>query len=387
MTTGIQTFAGSDVIMLGNLTVLGAITGSVTVTGSSFTSIIDTSLTVNGFMYPILSGITPGLLTSTAAATNGQLLIGSTGSAPVAGTITGTANEIIVTNGAGTITLSTPQPINTTSSPTFSDITLTSVAANSFLLSGTGGLVSTTSAPTNGQLLVGSTGSAPVAATVTGTTNEIIVTNGPGTITLSTPQAINTTSSVTFANVTDSGLTPNAFMYPGAAGLLSTTAAATNGQVLIGSTGNPPVAATLTAGSAISISTAPGSISINNTGVTGLTAGSGIGLSGSVGSVTVSTLGQYFTHAVTTSSYNVSTTDTYVGINFAGAVTINLPAGSSVVQGKFYFFKDESGVSSVNNVTINANGADTIDGQSSIILALNYINITLMWNTNHWSII
>ena len=59
--------------------------------------------------------------------TNGQLLIGKTSNAPVANTLTGTANEVIVTNRAGTITLSTPQDIATRSSPTFVNITVNNI--------------------------------------------------------------------------------------------------------------------------------------------------------------------------------------------------------------------------------------------------------------------
>lgn len=61
-------------------------------------------LTANGFVYPTSSSA----ITSTAAATNGQILIGSTGSTPVAATITGTSGNVTVTNGAGTITLTAP---------------------------------------------------------------------------------------------------------------------------------------------------------------------------------------------------------------------------------------------------------------------------------------
>lgn len=57
--------------------------------------------------------------------TNGQILIGSTGAAPTSANLTGTSNRISVTNGAGSITLSTPQDIATTSSPTFTSETLT----------------------------------------------------------------------------------------------------------------------------------------------------------------------------------------------------------------------------------------------------------------------
>ena len=55
---------------------------------------------------------------------NGQILIGSTNNDPVAATISGTSNQVNVTNGNGTITLSTPQSIGTSSSPRFNNLTL-----------------------------------------------------------------------------------------------------------------------------------------------------------------------------------------------------------------------------------------------------------------------
>ena len=54
---------------------------------------------------------------------------------------------------------------------------------------------------TDGQLLIGnSSGSTLAKAGLTGTANQIIVTNGSGSITLSTPQAINTASNVQFGS-------------------------------------------------------------------------------------------------------------------------------------------------------------------------------------------
>ena len=75
------------------------------------------------------------------------------------------------------------------SDPTFSDViaatlTLSGLTANAFLYSGTAGLLTTTAAPTDGQLLIGDTGGAPVAATLTGTANQVSVTNAAGSITL-----------------------------------------------------------------------------------------------------------------------------------------------------------------------------------------------------------
>jgi hypothetical protein len=56
---------------------------------------------------------------------NGDLIIGDTGNPPQINTLTGTTNEIIITNGPGTITISTPQPIATVNGPTFVGLSLT----------------------------------------------------------------------------------------------------------------------------------------------------------------------------------------------------------------------------------------------------------------------
>ena len=75
--------------------------------------------------------------TGNGSYTDGQLLIGNTtGNTLTKSTLTGTANQVIVTNGGGSITLSTPQSIATTSSPTFAGLTLT--AALSVANGGTG---------------------------------------------------------------------------------------------------------------------------------------------------------------------------------------------------------------------------------------------------------
>ncbi len=64
-----------------------------------------------------------------------------------------------------------------------------------------------TSTPNSGELLIGN-GTGYTLANLTGAANRIIVTNGPGSITLSTPQDIATTSSPTFASLTLSNPLP-----------------------------------------------------------------------------------------------------------------------------------------------------------------------------------
>lgn len=79
-----------------------------------------------------------GVMSETAALTDGQLLIGSTGNAPQIAALTGTANQISITNGAGSVTLSTPQDISTTSDVNFKSITSTDATEASFILAKTG---------------------------------------------------------------------------------------------------------------------------------------------------------------------------------------------------------------------------------------------------------
>jgi hypothetical protein len=95
-----------------------------------------------------------------------------------------------------------------------------------------------------------------------GTSNQIAVSASTGGVTLSLP------STVSVTNLSVSSLTPNGFVYAGTGGALTSSAAATNGQILIGSTGSAPVLGSITAGTGINVATGPGSITIANTGVT-----------------------------------------------------------------------------------------------------------------------
>jgi len=89
-----------------------------------------------GSALPIGSGGT-GL---TGTPTNGQLLIGN-GSGYTLAALTGTANQITVTNGAGSITLSTPQDIATASTPQFARLGIGGAADATHKLFVTGGTV------------------------------------------------------------------------------------------------------------------------------------------------------------------------------------------------------------------------------------------------------
>ncbi len=151
-------------------------------------------------------------------------------------TITGTANQVLVDGSSGVpvtgdVTLSTPQDIATTSSPTFNALTLTTaltvpnggtgrqtLTAYTLLAGGTTstGAIQSVTAGSSGQILQ-SNGAAALptwvtlssigVTSITGTANQVLAnatsaTPQVGAVTLTTPQDIATTSSPTFNALT-----------------------------------------------------------------------------------------------------------------------------------------------------------------------------------------
>jgi hypothetical protein len=96
-----------------------------------------TSFTNGGAVYATsTSALTTGTLpvasggTGQTTFTNGQLLIGNTtGNTLSVATLTGTVNRITVTNGSGSITISAPQDIATTSNPQFGSLGIGTAAS------------------------------------------------------------------------------------------------------------------------------------------------------------------------------------------------------------------------------------------------------------------
>jgi hypothetical protein len=139
--TGFDNFLTSPTI---NITAAGAVTGATGVTSSG--TITFSGLTNNGPVYTTaggvlnsetrLSPVRGGTGVDGSSAANGSLLIGNSTGFSLS-TLTGTANQVIVTNGAGSITLSTPQDIATSSTPTFASQTLSSATNQLTLGNGT----------------------------------------------------------------------------------------------------------------------------------------------------------------------------------------------------------------------------------------------------------
>lgn len=157
------------------------------------------------------------------------------------------------------------------------------------------GAISWTAAGTDGQLVIAATGAAPAFASLISTSGFITFTPGANTLDLNphgsvavsfdgdagtaTPALgvlnivgtaganITTAGALSTISIGISGTTQHAVQVGNAAGSLTSLAAATNGQLIIGSTGVDPVLATLTAGIGVGITNAAGAITINAAGV------------------------------------------------------------------------------------------------------------------------
>ena len=254
------------------------------------------ALTASTMVYSNASGV----IVATAAPTDGQLLIGSTGAIPSLAALTGTANQVVVTNGAASITLSLPQSIATTSSPTFAALTLTAPLAltnggsNASLTASNGGIIYSTASAmavlsgtsTAGQLLQSGASAAPTWSTTTypatnavstllyassanvmaalATANDgVLITSATGVPSISSTIPSATQDNITRTGTVTSGTWSATAIAVDKGGTGQTTY--TNGQLLIGNTtGNTLTKATLTGtANQITVTNSTGSITLS----------------------------------------------------------------------------------------------------------------------------
>ena len=118
-------------------------------------------------------------------------------------------------------------------------------------------------------------------------------------------------------------------------------------------------------------------------GATGPTGPQGIQGATGTGLYTVYDI-NVMTYSITVSSYGSD----YFGVGFTSSpVTINLPSISGIPDGKLVTIKDETGDASINPITINTDGSDTLDGVTQSQLAINYGSISVIKKSNGWWLI
>ncbi len=137
----------------------------------------------------------------------------------------------------------------------------------------------------------------------------------------------------------------------------------TNGQLLIGN-GTGYTVAALTAGTGITVTNGSGTITVDNSGVTGLTAGSGISVSASTGSVTISSTGVTGLTAGTNISLSGSTGS--VTVNTVNNPTFSTSTTTPIIYGgttasSSLVLQSTSGVGTIDviEMRVGNNGATT----------------------------
>ena len=86
---------------------------------------------------------------------------------------------------------------------------------------------------------------------------------------------------------------------------------------------------------------------------------------------------------VSSTPFSAATSSHFIAVQtatIAAASTINLPAANTLTNGQSYVVKDEEGSANLYNINIVANGSDTIDGQSSVVIESPFGAINLYTN-------
>jgi hypothetical protein len=140
--------------------------------------------------------ISGALITSTMSALSASGLVATDASSKLTSSVSGLSPTLTGLNLSG---LTASRLVGTDGSKNLaSNAALT---ANGMVYATSAGAVASTGAPSNGQLLIGATSSTPALATIAGTSNQVLVTNGSGSITLGLPQSIATNSVVQFGEL------------------------------------------------------------------------------------------------------------------------------------------------------------------------------------------
>ena len=257
-TTGLNNYNTTKWIVNATAVVAGGGTGS-------------TSFNINGAVYS--NTTTTGALQA-ATLTSGQLLIGGT-TTPAAATLT-QGTGISITNGNNSITIAVNGAVvgQTITGDTGGALSPTAgnwniLGSGSITTSGSGSTLTTQlTGLTNHAVLVGAGTTTITKIAATANTGAVLQNNSGADPSYSTATYPSTTtvSQILYSSATNtvSGLaTANrGVLTTGATGIPVITALATDGQLIIGSTAGAPAAATLTAGTGISITNGSNSITI-----------------------------------------------------------------------------------------------------------------------------
>ncbi len=91
------------------------------------------------------------------------------------------------------------------------------------------------------------------------------------------------------------------------------------------------------------------------------------------------------------SPYEMTATDHYIGLDTSGgAIQVDLQGAGDAAEGRVIIIKDETGDAATNNITVDANGSETIDGSETQVINNAYGSLTLVCTNRggkQWAIV
>ena len=236
----------------------------------------------------------------------------------------------------------------------------TALTNNQIMISSSGKIVEG-GAMSNGQLLIGSTGSSPVVAALTGTANQVSVTNGAGSITLALTgpyaPASFTSGNILFGAGTSALATSSSFTFSTASGLSVTATSSLATTTITGLTVSQPATFNSTIG-------VTGTSTLATTTITNLT----VTGTSSLGSASASSLAVTGTSTLATTTVTQLTANTFNGLTLTSNVdgfqlaggtasrTLSIQGGNTTLTGANSISTSTIASSTINNITINGGG-------------------------------
>jgi hypothetical protein len=90
----------------------------------------------------------------------------------------------------------------------------------------------------------------------------------------------------------------------------------------------------------------------------------------------------------TGTTYTVTAAETIVLVDSAtgGAKTITLPLATTYT-GRIIVVKDAKGTAGTDNITVDGNGSETVDGTANVVINTNYGKVGLVSDGTKWSVV
>lgn len=91
-----------------------------------------------------------------------------------------------------------------------------------------------------------------------------------------------------------------------------------------------------------------------------------------------------FPRVAVAAAYTIKTVDYIIEVTGGLPLTLTLPKAAVAGKGRVFIIKDAAGGATANNITIDGDGSETIDGAATKVIAANYGTVWLYSSGTAW---